>query len=160
MLHTKYLSSWSSSLCQEDFLSFSFRLPWQPEFCMELISLNNFRRGPCKDHSCEVSLKSHRWYYRRRWFCNLLTYDGRTTDGRRTTAHRISPSGLWPVELKIIKYFLRQILLIFLTTKCSSKGFFLFHQQLLLLFLYKFYLFVAGQIIFYFHVDAYICSDP
>jgi hypothetical protein len=27
---------------KEDLLSFFFRLPWQPEFCMELNSLNNF----------------------------------------------------------------------------------------------------------------------
>ena len=57
MLHTKYLSSRTYSLWQEDFLSFSFWLPWQPEFCMELNSLKEFWRGPCKEHSCEVWLK-------------------------------------------------------------------------------------------------------
>ena len=35
---------------QEYFLSFFFRLPWQPEFCMEFISLNNNERGPPKKH--------------------------------------------------------------------------------------------------------------
>ena len=55
MLQTKYLSSRPYGLFLEDFLSFSFRLPWQPEFCMELISLNNFERAPPKEHPCEVS---------------------------------------------------------------------------------------------------------
>ena len=57
MLQTKYLSSWPYGLFLEDFLSFSFRLPWQPEFCMELISFSKFERAPPKEHCCEVSLK-------------------------------------------------------------------------------------------------------
>jgi hypothetical protein len=31
-----------------------FLLPWQPEFCMEFNSLNNFQRLSPKEHSCEV----------------------------------------------------------------------------------------------------------
>ena len=32
------------------FANFSFLLPWQLEFCMELNSLNIFEKGPLKDH--------------------------------------------------------------------------------------------------------------
>jgi hypothetical protein len=42
MFHAKYLSSHSFGFFKEDFLSFFFRLPWQPEFCVELNSLINF----------------------------------------------------------------------------------------------------------------------
>ena len=36
------------------FLSFCFWSPWQPEFCMDLLHLNNFERGPSNDSLCEV----------------------------------------------------------------------------------------------------------
>ena len=55
-IHTKLQWNPLSHFGEEDFLSFSFWLPWQPEFCMELISLKEFWRGPCKEHSCEVWL--------------------------------------------------------------------------------------------------------
>jgi hypothetical protein len=42
MFHAKYLSFRSYGSLKEDILSFFFRLPWQPEFCLELNSLNNF----------------------------------------------------------------------------------------------------------------------
>jgi hypothetical protein len=42
MFHAKYLSSSSCGFLKEDILSFFFRLPWQPEFFLELNSLNNF----------------------------------------------------------------------------------------------------------------------
>ena len=32
----------------------SISLPWQPEFLMESNSVNNFWRGPPKEHSCQV----------------------------------------------------------------------------------------------------------
>ena len=54
MLLTKYQDSGPSGFGQEEVLSFSFRLPWQPEFCMEFISLNNNERGPPKEHPYEV----------------------------------------------------------------------------------------------------------
>ena len=62
---------------------------------MEIISLNNFRRGPCKDHCYEVSSNPIIGIVED-YFVKLLTQDG-----QRTTAHRISPSGLWPVDLKM-----------------------------------------------------------
>ena len=36
------------------FLSFSFWLPYQPDFCMEWKYFSNFERGPPKYNSCEV----------------------------------------------------------------------------------------------------------
>ena len=58
----------------------------------------SFIKRPWKDHSCEVSSKSHCWFVRRRWFwANEQTMHGR----QRMAAHRISSSGIWPVELKI-----------------------------------------------------------
>jgi hypothetical protein len=38
MFHAKYLSSSSFGFLKEDILSYFFRLPWQPEFCLELNS--------------------------------------------------------------------------------------------------------------------------
>ena len=57
MFHAKYLSSSSYGFLEEDFLSFSYWLPWQPEFLMEFKFLNNFERGPPKDHFCKVWLQ-------------------------------------------------------------------------------------------------------
>jgi hypothetical protein len=37
---------------EEDILSFFFWLPWQPEFCMECNSLNNFVKASHKEHPC------------------------------------------------------------------------------------------------------------
>ena len=56
------------------------------EFCIELNSLKEFRRGHCQDASDEVSSKSHCWFFSRSWFCKLLTDDGRTDDGRQAIA--------------------------------------------------------------------------
>ena len=44
---------------------------------MDRNHLNNFERGPTKDHSCEVWLKSNQWFRRR---C-LKIVNGRT-DGQ------------------------------------------------------------------------------
>jgi hypothetical protein len=41
MFHAKYFSSSSYGFLKEDILSVFFRLPWQPQFCLELNSLNN-----------------------------------------------------------------------------------------------------------------------
>ena len=42
--------------------------------------LNNFERGPSKDHSCQVWSNSHQWFRRR---CCLKIVDGRTSGQRR-----------------------------------------------------------------------------
>ena len=44
---------------------YPFQLPQQPKFYLELNSLNNFKRGPPKKHSCQVILKSVHWFSRR-----------------------------------------------------------------------------------------------
>ena len=41
---------------------------------MDRNHLNNFERGPTKDHSCEVWSKSNQWFRRR---CCLKIVDGR-----------------------------------------------------------------------------------
>ena len=51
---TLYKGPRPSGFGQEEFWSFCFWLPWQPEFCMEWKSFSNFERGPPKDHPCEV----------------------------------------------------------------------------------------------------------
>ena len=38
-----------------------FLMPQQPKFYTEWKSLNNFERGPTKEHSCEVKLKLVYW---------------------------------------------------------------------------------------------------
>ena len=38
----------------KNYLKISISLPWQPEFLMESNSVNNFWRGPPKEHSCQV----------------------------------------------------------------------------------------------------------
>ena len=58
MLHAKYESSSPYGLGQEDFESFIFRLPLQPEFFTEIISLKFSESASPKDHFSEVSLKS------------------------------------------------------------------------------------------------------
>ena len=45
---------------------------------MDRNHLNNFERGPTKDHSCEVWSKSNQWFRRR---CCLKIVDGQT-DGQ------------------------------------------------------------------------------
>ena len=44
---------------------------------MDRNHLNNFERGPTKDHSCEVWWKSNKWFRRR---CCLKIVDGQTDD--------------------------------------------------------------------------------
>jgi hypothetical protein len=53
MFHAKDLSSSSFGFLKEIFLSFFFWLQWQPEFCMELNSLNNFKG----DHQRNIPVK-------------------------------------------------------------------------------------------------------
>jgi hypothetical protein len=53
MFPAKYLSSSSFGFLKEGILSFFFWLPWQPEFCLELNSLNNFK----VDYQKNIALK-------------------------------------------------------------------------------------------------------
>ena len=69
-----------------------FLTPW-PTYATNWIGLNNFDRGPPRDHSCEVWSKSNKRFQRRCCLKKLLTdarTDGRTTDAghwRITKAH-------------------------------------------------------------------------
>ena len=58
----------------------SISLPWQPEFLLESNSVNNFWRGPPKEHSCQVWSKLAQRFGRRRCLKKLLmTHDGHLT---------------------------------------------------------------------------------
>ena len=59
-----------------------FLIPQLPKFSMKFKSLNNFQRGPPKEHSCDVLWKLFLWF-RRRWCLKLKVNDGRTDDGQR-----------------------------------------------------------------------------
>ena len=66
---------------------------------MESNSLNNFKRGPPKDHFCQVWLESIQWFRRR---CNLKLW----TDRRRrrmVTHHNSSPGAFGSGELKRLR---------------------------------------------------------
>ena len=77
----------------------SISLPWKPKFLMESNSVNNFWRGPLKEHSFQVWSKLAQRFGRRRCLKKLLT----THDGRRTHHHpKSSPlSMLCSGELKM-----------------------------------------------------------
>ena len=85
MFHVKYLSSSLYGLGGEDFLSFFFRLPWQPQFCMEFKSFNNFERTLCQKHLHQVLSNLAKWFMRRshfnekfyRWTVALLNWTER-----------------------------------------------------------------------------------
>ena len=63
--------------------------------------MNNFDRGPPRDHSCEVWSKSNKRFQSRCCLKKLLT-DARTDDGRRTLKdHKSSLSTSCSGELKI-----------------------------------------------------------
>ena len=69
---------------------------------MDRNHLNNFERGPTKDHSCEVWSNSHQWFRRR---CFKIV-DGRTSGRRRWTVsdHNSSPLAFGSAELIIKKF--------------------------------------------------------
>ena len=72
---------------------------------MESNSLNNFERGPPKDHFCQVWLESIQWFRRR---CNLkLWTDGRRRRRRRrrTVTHTNSSPGAFGSGTEDRNYF-------------------------------------------------------
>jgi len=92
MLYTKYESSGPCSF-RRDFWILHFKnlflTPW-PTYATKWNSLNNFGRGPPRDHSFEVRSKSNDWFQMRRCLSKKV-YGRRTTtdDGHRpvTIAH-------------------------------------------------------------------------
>jgi len=93
-----------------------FLTPW-PTYATNWNGLNNFDRGPPRDHSCEVWSKSNKQFQRRCCFKKLLTHgrthartDGRTTDdGRRTLKdHKSSLEHFvlrWAKKTFVLPYF-------------------------------------------------------
>ena len=65
----------------KNYVKISISLPWQPEFLMGSNSVNNFWRGPPKEHSCQIWSKLAQGFGRRRCLKKLLTTD----DGHLTT---------------------------------------------------------------------------
>ena len=68
--------------------------------------LNNFDRGPPRDHSCEVWSKSNEWFQRRCCLKKLLTHA--RTHGRWTTdngpSQKLTLSTLCSGELKMLLF--------------------------------------------------------
>ena len=76
-----------------------FLTPW-PIYATNWNGLNNFDRGPPRDHSCEVLSKSNKRFQRRCCLKKLLM-DARMDDGHRTLKdHKSSLSTLCSGELK------------------------------------------------------------
>ena len=82
----------------------TYLLTLWPTYAINWNNLNNFDRGPPRDHSCEVWSKSNERFQRRRClskqvYARRTTDDARRTtddDGRRTkTDHNSSPWALW-----------------------------------------------------------------
>ena len=80
MLHTKYQGSRPFGFRKEDFLSFDLEnlfiasVTW---IYTDKNHLNNFARGPPKDHLCEIILKLDRRFRRSCHLSQLLTDDVR-----------------------------------------------------------------------------------
>jgi len=72
--------------------------PW-PTYATNWNGLNNFERGPPRDHSCEVWSKSNKWFQRRCCLKKLLT-DARTHGRRTLKDHKSSLSTSCSGELK------------------------------------------------------------
>ena len=62
------------------YLFFCFLSPWQQEFCMDLLHLSNYDKGPFMDYFCEDLLKLARRFLQRYHLKQFLT----THDSRRT----------------------------------------------------------------------------
>jgi len=106
-LNTKYESSGPCSFRQfffENCILKTYFLTQWPTYATNWNGLNNFDRGPPRDHYCEVWLKSNKRFQRRCCLKKLLTHGrthGRTDDGRRTLKdHKSSLSTSCSGELK------------------------------------------------------------
>ena len=73
----KFQWNWTTGLGGVGFLSFSNRLPWQPEFFMDFNSFSYFEKGSPKHHSYKVSMKLDYWLRRSRLFCKILSFSNR-----------------------------------------------------------------------------------
>ena len=106
-LHTKYQRPGPSGFRQENFLSFQlnknlFLAPvrlW-PRCAMGQNHLNNFERGPTKDHSYEDCSKSNQWFRRCR-LKNCLRMHARTQARTNTRQTKCDHKSYVTSELKI-----------------------------------------------------------
>ena len=89
-LHTKYQRLGPSCFRQENFLSFQLKIlflapaTYMCNYAMDPNHLNNFERGPTKDHFCAVLSKSNQWFWRRCRLKKLFT-DGQMDEGQNVT---------------------------------------------------------------------------
>ena len=95
-----------------------FLTPW-PTYATNWNGLNNFDRGPPRDHSSEVWSKSNRRYQRRCCLKKLLT-DGRTHGRRTLKDHKSSLGTSCSGELKTMWFFFIKHLLWDFKTPCTS----------------------------------------
>ena len=83
----------SSVLKEKNFKVFAW-LPWQPEFCIDVLHLSNFDRGLSKDYLCEVLSKlSERFLGSCHLKQFLTTHDRRRTQPDLIADMSISCSG-------------------------------------------------------------------
>jgi len=79
----------------KSFILKPYLLTLWPTYATNWNGLNNFDRGPPRDHSCKVWSKSNEWFQRRCCFYEMLTHartHACTHDGRRTLKdHKSSP---------------------------------------------------------------------
>jgi len=100
MLYTKYESSGPCSFGQEEFWKLHFEnLFFDPVtyFATNWNGLNNFDRGPPRNHSCEVWSKSNKRFQRRCCLKKLLT--------QRRTHGRTMDDGQWAIIKAHLKHF-------------------------------------------------------
>ena len=82
-----------------------FLTSW-PTYATNQNHLNNFGRGPPRDHSCEVWSKSNEWFQRRRYLCKKVY--GRH---RRTTHDGQRPVTIAHPEHKVLKWAKKTLLI-------------------------------------------------
>ena len=99
MLYTKYESSWPCSFRPEDFWKLHFENlvfdPWL-NYATNCNNLNNFGRGPPRDHSCEVWSKSNEWFQRKKLFKEIV-------DAQTDT--RMMDDGQWAITKAHLEHF-------------------------------------------------------
>ena len=106
------------SVSEKNYLKNSISLPWQPQFLMESNSVNNFRRQPPKEHSCQVWSKLAQRFGRRRCLKKLLT----THDGHLTTLKA-------PLEHAVLRWAKKEKLLVTSNFSFSYNVFYSYTSQ-------------------------------
>ena len=87
------------------FFSFSYKLPWQPEFWMEWNFFNNNERSSHKDHFCKVCLQLAMWCRKRCCLKKCGQTDGRLAKMGSGTISFIFfclIEGHWPLNIILL----------------------------------------------------------